>query len=210
MLRLSAAIGLLVLTTGIAHAQPPALPEALRNAQALFQQQKFKEASAAYDAILKAEKGPKDPRPRAGMAASLYNLQEYARALPYAQEAARLIDDASAQVEYPGMPPGAVWLRVARIYNKLDRRDNAFAALTTAANYPIPNVRSLETDDDLAALRGDARWKTFWDTVMSNIDPCNASPEFRQLDFWIGEWDVLGGAGQIVGTSRSSASWATA
>jgi tetratricopeptide (TPR) repeat protein len=197
MVRLAVVVSVSILISGVAEAQSPAMPEELKNAQALFQQQKYAEAAAAYEAIIKAEKGAKDPRSRAGIAASLYNLQEYARALPYAQEASRMIDDAAVQFEYPGLPPGAVWLRLARIYNKLGRSDDAFAALTTAAKYPIPNARSLEADDDLAALRSDTRWKTFWETVTSNVDPCNTAPEFRQLDFWIGEWDVLGGAGQL-------------
>jgi tetratricopeptide (TPR) repeat protein len=202
MVRLAVVVSVSILISGVAEAQSPAMPEELKNAQALFQQQKYAEAAAAYEAIIKAEKGAKDPRSRAGIAASLYNLQEYARALPYAQEASRMIDDAAVQFEYPGLPPGAVWLRLARIYNKLGRSDDAFAALTTAAKYPIPNARSLEADDDLAALRSDTRWKTFWETVTSNVDPCNTAPEFRQLDFWIGEWDVLGGAGQVIGTSK--------
>ena len=31
--------------------------------------------------------------------------------------------------------------------------------------------------------------------------PCSA-PEYRQLDFWIGEWDVLNPKGDTVGRSR--------
>lgn len=33
--------------------------------------------------------------------------------------------------------------------------------------------------------------------------PCN-SPEFRQFDFWIGEWDVFGKTGQKAGDSKIS------
>jgi hypothetical protein len=54
----------------------------------------------------------------------------------------------------------------------------------------------------MANLRADTRWKAFADTVRANADPCGSRPEFRQLDFWVGEWDVLGAAGQRVGTSR--------
>lgn len=31
--------------------------------------------------------------------------------------------------------------------------------------------------------------------------PCKASPEYRQLDFWVGEWDVQGPKGRAVGAS---------
>jgi len=34
-----------------------------------------------------------------------------------------------------------------------------------------------------------------------NASPCSALAEFRQLDFWIGEWDVKNPEGKIVGKS---------
>ena len=38
--------------------------------------------------------------------------------------------------------------------------------------------------------------------MKANSDPCNHVPEYRQLDFWVGEWDVKNPAGQTVGMSR--------
>jgi len=34
-----------------------------------------------------------------------------------------------------------------------------------------------------------------------NASPCSALPEFRQLDFWIGEWEVKNSEGKVVGKS---------
>lgn len=175
------------------------LPE-LQNAQQLFAAQKWTEAAAAYEAVI--AKHAKDPRPRAGLAASLYYLGEFAKALPVALEANRLLSDPKVQFQFPGLPPGMVMARVARIYNRLGKTDLAFEWLEKAANYPIPNFAALESEADLANLRADHRWKKFIDTVRDNTDPCNARPEFRQFDFWLGEWDVLGAAGQKLGTSR--------
>ena len=31
--------------------------------------------------------------------------------------------------------------------------------------------------------------------------PCKTAPEFRQLDFWVGEWDVTDPGGRLVGHS---------
>lgn len=172
----------------------------LKNAQSLFAAQKWSEAAAAYEAIVKTDKT--DPRPRAGLAAALYNLGELDKALPIALEANRLLD-VNAQLQYPGLPPGAVMLRIARIYNRLGQTNEAFQWLEKAQNYPLPNVQAvLETEPDMANLRADGRWKKFADTVRSNIDPCGTRAEFRQLDFWLGDWDVLGGAGQKVGSSH--------
>ena len=32
--------------------------------------------------------------------------------------------------------------------------------------------------------------------------PCKARPEYRQFDFWVGEWDVQNPQGQTAGTNR--------
>src|SRR6185503_19080310 len=66
--------------------------------------------------------------------------------------------------------------------------------------YPTP--ATVDTEPDMANLRADPRWQAFLATRKSNVDPCNSLPEYRQLDFWVGDWDVLGAAGQVVGTSH--------
>ncbi len=37
-----------------------------------------------------------------------------------------------------------------------------------------------------------------------SLRPCSG-PEYRQFDFWLGEWDVFNPAGQKIGTNRISA-----
>jgi hypothetical protein len=62
-------------------------------------------------------------------------------------------------------------------------------------------TKQLEADPDLAALRDDARFKEVTAQAQRNARPCAASPEHRQFDFWIGEWDVQNPQGQPAGTS---------
>ncbi|MEJ2602199.1 MAG: hypothetical protein P8172_02725 [Gammaproteobacteria bacterium] len=38
----------------------------------------------------------------------------------------------------------------------------------------------------------------------SRPTPCAERPEFRQFDFWVGDWDVRDGDGNLVGTNRIS------
>jgi tetratricopeptide (TPR) repeat protein len=133
----------ILVINSLAAAQPPPMSAELRNAQALAQAQKWAEAVTAYETVLKTDKT--DPRPHAGIAASLYGLAEYQRALTHALEAARLLEDPKTQFAYPGLPPGAVLLRIARIHNRLGKTDEAFSWLAKAANYPIPNVQALDT-----------------------------------------------------------------
>ena len=199
--RISVFLALLLLVpTGRLGAQSGQLSPDLKNAQSLFQAQKWADAVRAYEAIVKTDAG--DPRPRAGLAAALYNLGEFAKALPVALDAHTMLQDPGVQLQYPGLPPGAVMLRIARIFNRLGQVDQAFEWLGRAVDYPIPNPPSLEAEPDMANLRADARWKKVADTLKANIDPCGSRPEFRQFDFWLGEWDVLGASGQKVGSSR--------
>jgi hypothetical protein len=50
---------------------------------------------------------------------------------------------------------------------------------------------------------GGKTWKTAFDGtyVRSTAGGCS-SPEFHQLDFWIGTWDVVGTSGEKLGTNR--------
>ena len=147
----------LALVASIAAAQPPQLPPELQNAQSLFAAQKLPEAIAAYEAITKTEKN--DPRPYAGLAAALYAQGEFDKALPVSLEASRLVVLPQAQRDFPGLPPGPVMLRAARISNRLGRTDEAFAWLEKAATAGLPNPQSFQSEPDLANLRTDPRWQ---------------------------------------------------
>jgi hypothetical protein len=40
-----------------------------------------------------------------------------------------------------------------------------------------------------------------WQTPVAKPQPC-AEPEYRQFDFWLGDWEVRGPKGNIVGANR--------
>jgi tetratricopeptide (TPR) repeat protein len=189
-----------VLVSAPAGAQPAPMSPELRNAQTLFQAQKWTEAIAAYEAVLKTDSN--DPRAHAGLAAALYSTGENHGSLAHALEADRLLEDPKLQFAFPGLPRSLVRVRIARIHNRLGKTDEAFTWLTRATQYPIPAAAALETEPDLANLRSDARWKAFTSAVQATLDPCNSTPEYRQLDYWIGDWEVKNPAGQLIGTSR--------
>ena len=66
-------------------------------------------------------------------------------------------------------------------------------------NYAFP----IAADPDLASLSNEPRFKELAATVQRLSEPCKgtAHPEYRQLDFWVGEWEVYGGT-QKAGDSR--------
>ncbi len=50
---------------------------------------------------------------------------------------------------------------------------------------------------EFASLQGDARFQA----VVAKLAPCSA-PEYRQFDFWIGNWEVRDPAGNVVGSNN--------
>ena len=90
-------------------------------------------------------------------------------------------------------------LSEAREHAKAGRVDEAFAALGRATA-PAPGIaRALNTSDDFKALRDDVRFQP----LVQKLTPC-ASPEYHQFDFWIGDWEVRGKNGQILGHNHIS------
>jgi tetratricopeptide (TPR) repeat protein len=124
-------------------------------------------------------------------AATHYGSGDYAGALA-AYEKARKLNYAN---------PNQVSVRLARTYAKLGRKDEAFAELTraTAAGFSQPDL--LNADDELLALRGDKRFKEVVAATVKNQKPCLASPEYRQFDYWLGEWDVLAQGNKVASSS---------
>jgi len=53
-----------------------------------------------------------------------------------------------------------------------------------------------------ASMDGGKTWKPVFDgTYVKSSGGC-AAPEFHQLDFWIGSWDVIGASGEKLGSNR--------
>ena len=79
----------------------------------------------------------------------------------------------------------------------------AFTALDEAlkAGYALPD--QLSADADLISLHNDPRFAKILDQAKRAQAPCKFAPEFRQFDFWIGEWSVVTAKGEMpAGDSR--------
>jgi hypothetical protein len=93
--------------------------------------------------------------------------------------------------------PNQAALAEAREHAKAGRKAEALAALERVTP-PAPNVlNQLRTSDDFKALRDDARFQS----VIAKLSPCGA-PQYRQFDFWLGEWEVRTATGQLLGHNR--------
>jgi hypothetical protein len=100
------------------------------------------------------------------------------------------------------IPPQIALYNAACAAAKAGDTEKAFAALEKAIAAGFTQVKLLESDPDLASLRSDARFGKLLATAKAAAYPCRTRPESRQLDFWVGEWDVTNPAGRKAGTSR--------
>jgi hypothetical protein len=110
---------------------------------------------------------------------------------------------AFAQAQAAGYRPLYSSYNLACAQAHLGERDAAFQALERVAQAGVPALADrLATDEDLASLRGDRRWQSLLDEAGAAAHPCQHDPKARELDFWLGAWDVLGPDGQKVGDSH--------
>jgi tetratricopeptide (TPR) repeat protein len=172
-------LGLLCLfAAGATVAQgPPPMSAAEKDADALFRASNWAEAAPAYEAVATAEPANGRAHYRLGVAYS--SLKQYEKAA--------------------GAFRGALQLKFAPVlgnYNlacalaRLQRTEEAFAALNASVQAGFTNLAQLQSDEDLASLRGDARFATLVSAIQHATRPCEFDPAYRQFDFWVGEWEV--------------------
>jgi hypothetical protein len=83
---------------------------------------------------------------------------------------------------------------------RLGRKDEAFAALEAAMRAGFNQPAQLDQDEDLVSLRSDVRFAALRKHAERNANPCG-DPDFRQFDFWVGEWEVFVQGQQIASSS---------
>ena len=151
----------------------------LQRADALYAAGDWAGAAAAYESVTKQT--PAAPAPHYKLAVSLMALGRHTDAIPHLQEAAKL-----------GTPPVAVALRLAVAYAHTDQRDLAFGQLQRATAMGLGALPPpLDRDADLLRLKDDSRYADFAAAMDRNARPCEHDAAYRQLDFWLGEWDVV-------------------
>lgn len=80
--------------------------------------------------------------------------------------------------------------RLARIHAVTGNVDRAYTYLDQLVPLRAAPVSVLDTMADMQSVRADARYKALTDRITAARFPCRTRPEARQLDFWIGDWDV--------------------
>jgi dienelactone hydrolase len=87
-------------------------------------------------------------------------------------------------------PRPLVNARRARALVRAGDHDAAIALLQQMVAGGYPQAEALNAENDFLAIRADSRWPEIVDKARRNQHPCANAPQYRQFDYWLGEWDV--------------------
>ncbi|MEO7539038.1 MAG: tetratricopeptide repeat protein [Pyrinomonadaceae bacterium] len=187
-------IAFLVLTaclcafTPVARGQASAItPEMRAEANGYYQAGDWAKAAAAYEKLVALDKASSGPSYRLGN--SLLNLGRAPEALPYLEHALM------------AAPNPIFALTAARAYAMIGNKPKSLEALDKAVPMGGLTAETLNGQKEFAGWKGDKQFNEVVAKLDLAANPCKAPPEFRQFDFWIGEWDVKTPQGGIAGTS---------
>jgi tetratricopeptide (TPR) repeat protein len=174
-------------------AEQPASPA---DADAAYSHQQWQKAEALYAALVQSD--PDNGR-------YWYRLGTSARANKHYDAALKAFEQAKAKGAGKGLPVYISDYEIASTYAAKGDAQQAFDALKASADAGYSQPKSLEDNAEWSSLRSDPRFAPLLKQVKHNVAPCEDTPEARQFDFWLGDWDVvssLGGPKQ--GTSHIS------
>lgn len=150
--------------------------------EALIAQAKWAEAAKVFGEATRTN--PSDAASWAGLGLAQFNLRQI-DAASASYEKALALDATSARAI----------VGVARVAIARGDTKGAIAGLTRARDANIPALQFVRTSTGFDALvKKDAEFARFVETLR----PCGGA-EYRQFDFWLGEWDVYNPAGQKIG-----------
>lgn len=186
------ALFMIALSIASSNAQsPPAAssitPEMRTAANDAFQKQDWKTAAASYEQIVKAE--PKNAGARYRLGVVMLNLDR-------AKEAATFLEEAMA------ISPNAVFaIGLARAQARNGESDKMYATFEKSLTLGGIGAESLNDEKDFSAVKSEPKFIEYAKKLDGVANPCRSRPEYRQFDFWIGEWAPQNVQGVTVGTS---------
>lgn len=174
-------VGIASLVWGaLAAAQPSAPPSTTETqaANALYQAASdWPAVERAYRALAEAQ--PNVPQFRFRLGVALLEQGRGADAVASFEKAEAL-----------GTPAAQAAFRQAAALVLSGDRDRALAEIERAGRAGFASTALLENDPRLATLKNDSRWAAAYAAVDKNSRPCLYDPHYRELDFWVGTWDV--------------------
>jgi hypothetical protein len=155
---------------------------------ALFQKQDWAGAARAFQSAV--DKDQHDGRSWFRLGSSLYRLGKNAEA--------RTAFEKAVENQFQGPYTMAV---VARTYANENNAAKAAEWLNRAGDAGFLGLAFLDTDPAFEKVKSDSAFAKAREKIDLNAHPCKTQAEYRQFDFWVGEWDVQV-SGQVTGHSR--------
>jgi tetratricopeptide (TPR) repeat protein len=90
-----------------------------------------------------------------------------------------------------GAPPQNVEYSLAEVYASQGVKDLAMQHLAEAAKQGYAQPEQMTASRDFETLRADAGFAPLLEQARHNQKPCESTPENRQFDFWVGDWDAV-------------------
>jgi len=164
--------------------QSAAPDPAISAADKTYTAQNWTEAESQYSALTR--QNPENARLWYRLGISARNDKHFDVALDAMQKAKRL--GASK-----GLPGSIADYEIAVIFAGMGESDRALASLKSSADGGFSQPARLANDTEWTALRSGPQFIALSKQVQHNAAPCEDG-EFRQFDFWIGDWDVASAA----------------
>ena len=150
---------------------------AMEKANQLFSAKNWAAAAEAFAGITAADPSATLAWLRLGV--SRHKLGQYEQAIAAYRQAEA----------HPQIGPSALY-REAASYARLNNKEQALALIGRAIDAGLSSPSIYRQDEDLASLRGDSTFEELMSHAETLAAPCAHSPEYRQFDFWLGEWAV--------------------
>jgi tetratricopeptide (TPR) repeat protein len=157
-------------------------------AERLFASQDWEGAARAYAQITETDPGNGRAWLRLGVA--LTSLGRYDEAIAALQKADSL-----------SWLPSITLFQLARAQALALDEEGALRSLERALEAGYSSLDAITSDEAFRDLRADPAFQEIAAKARVAAEPCEHAEEFRQFDFWIGEWVVSSG-GALAGENR--------
>ena len=104
-----------------------------------------------------------------------------------------------------GFQPMYANVGLAAVYAQGGQSEKAFSILEGLAKNGAPAAALIEGDESFKQISSEPRFVNVLESMKEQAAPCKyhqKHPKFRELDFWVGDWDVYGKGGAKVGQSH--------
>jgi len=147
-------------------------------ANTAYQAKDWVQAVSLYEALVQAH--PDSGRNWYRYGVSLHGLGKNEKALAALLKAQAL-----------GAPAQNVEYSLAEVFAALGEKERALEHLAEAMKQGYAQPEQMSASSDFQTISSDARFAPLLEQARHNQKPCESTPENRQFDFWVGDWDAV-------------------